>query len=151
VACVSEELVKSGFRLAHMKKNLVEWRSSCPVSSGLDILGDKWSLLIVRDLLICRTRTYSEFSLSPEKISTNILADRLIRLTSLGIIERVNAEQSARNNAYRLTKSGKELQKVLEALGNWSSINLREIHPHIVSLKDAADRYRGHINSIAQG
>ncbi|NDI00077.1 MAG: transcriptional regulator, partial [Actinobacteria bacterium] len=90
--------------MANKKASPVEWRSECPISSGLDILGDKWSLLIVRDLITYGTRTYSEFSESPERISTNILADRLKLLTALGIIERVDADRSARNNAFQLTK-----------------------------------------------
>ena len=73
--------------MAKSKKSEIEWRSECPVASGLDILGDKWSLLIVRDLIVHDTRTYSEFCEAPEKIATNILADRLKILASLGIIE----------------------------------------------------------------
>ncbi|MEI6295860.1 MAG: helix-turn-helix domain-containing protein [Actinomycetes bacterium] len=120
--------------MATKKASLVEWRSECPISSALDILGDKWSLLIVRDLITYGTRTYSEFSESPERISTNILANRLKLLTALGIIERVDADRSARNNAFQLTKSGKELRKVLEALGRWSYANMRELHPEMVSI-----------------
>ena len=60
----------------------LDWRSVCPISSGLDVLGDKWSLLIVRDLISHGTRTYSEFLESPEQVSTNILAARLRFLTS---------------------------------------------------------------------
>ena len=120
--------------MAKKKESPVEWRSECPISSGLDILGDKWSLLIVRDLISYGTRTYSEFSESPERISTNILADRLKLLTALGIIERVDADRSARNNAFQLTKSGKELRKVLEALGRWTYANIRDLHPKIVSI-----------------
>ena len=120
--------------MARKKESPVDWRSECPISSGLDILGDKWSLLIVRDLITFGTRTYSEFSESPEKISTNILADRLKLLTALGIIERVDADRSARNNAFQLTKSGKELRKVLEALARWTYANIRDLHPDIVSI-----------------
>jgi len=95
--------------VARKKESPVEWRSECPISSGLDILGDKWSLLIVRDLITYGTRTYSEFSESPERISTNILADRLKLLTALGIIERVDADRGARNNAFQpLHTSGEE-------------------------------------------
>lgn len=72
--------------------------------------------------------------MSPERISTNILADRLKLLASLGIIERVNSDRSARNNAFQLTESGKELRQVLEALGRWSFYHMREIHPKIVSI-----------------
>jgi DNA-binding HxlR family transcriptional regulator len=120
--------------VAKKKESPVEWRSECPISSGLDILGDKWSLLIVRDLISYGTRTYSEFSESPERISTNILADRLKLLATLGIIERVDADRSARNNAFQLTQSGKGLRKVLEALGRWTYANIRDLHPGIVSI-----------------
>jgi DNA-binding HxlR family transcriptional regulator len=120
--------------MTQWKKSLVEWRSECPISSGLDILGDKWSLLIVRDLVVYGTRTYTEFTEAPEKISTNILASRLKLLTDLGVIERVDVNRTARNNAFRLTKSGKELRKVLEALGKWSHANLKEFHSEMVGM-----------------
>ncbi len=113
----------------------MKWRSECPISSGLDILGDKWSLLIVRDLIVYGTRTYSEFSQSAERISTNILANRLKLLTTLGVIERVDADRVARKNAFQLTKSGKELRKVLEELGSWSHTNLKELHPTMVGME----------------
>jgi DNA-binding HxlR family transcriptional regulator len=112
----------------------LDWRSVCPISSGLDVLGDKWSLLIVRDLISHGTRTYSEFLESPEHVSTNILAARLRLLTSVGIIERTNPNAAARNNAYRLTESGKELRPVLEALGKWSQVHLKTFHNDIVGL-----------------
>ena len=110
----------------------LDWRSVCPISSGLDVLGDKWSLLIVRDLISHGTRTYSEFLESPEQVSTNILAARLRFLTSVGIIERTNPDAAARNNAYRLTKSGKALRPVLVALARWSQVHLKNIHSDIV-------------------
>jgi DNA-binding HxlR family transcriptional regulator len=114
--------------------NEMLWRSVCPISSGLDVLGDRWSLLIVRDLLVHGTRTFSEFGESPEHIATNILASRLKQLSTLGIIERSEPKRSARNNAYRLTPSGEALRPVLEALGRWSQTNLKALHPTIVTL-----------------
>jgi DNA-binding HxlR family transcriptional regulator len=113
---------------------VLDWRSVCPISSGLDVLGDKWSLLIVRDLIMHGTRTYSEFLESAEHVSTNILAARLKLLTSVGIIERTNPNAAARNNAYRLTESGKALRPVLEALGRWSQVHLKTFHHDIVGL-----------------
>ena len=112
----------------------LDWRSVCPISSGLDVLGDKWSLLIVRDLISHGTRTYSEFLESPEQVSTNILAARLRFLTSIGIIERTNPDAVARNNAYRLTKSGKALRPVLVALAKWSQVHLKNFHSDIVNV-----------------
>ena len=136
--------------MASKKASPVEWRSECPISSGLDILGDKWSLLIVRDLITYGTRTYSEFSESPERISTNILAARLKLLTALGIIERVDAERSARNNAFQLTKSGRDLRKVLEALGRWSYANMRDLHPCLLYTSPSPrDRTRSRMPSSA--
>ena len=111
----------------------VDWRSKCSIASCLDVLGDRWSLLIVRDLISHGTRTYSEFRESPEHVSTNILADRLRLLTSLGIIERTNPQAAARNNAYRLTASGLELRPVLEELGRWSQKHLKQHHSEMVN------------------
>jgi len=110
------------------------WRSVCPIASGLDIVGDKWSLLIIRDLLASGTRTYSEFAASPEGISTNILAARLKLLAELHLIEHVDPSRGARNNAYQLTESGKALRPVLEELGRWSHQYLHDRHPEMVSL-----------------
>jgi len=112
----------------------LEWRSDCPISSGLDVLGDRWSLLIVRDLLSHGTRTYSEFIESPERVSTNILAARLRLLTAVGIIERTNPDGAARNNAFQLTPTGEALRPVLEELARWSQVHLKAIHPEIVDI-----------------
>ena len=112
----------------------VDWRSLCPISSALDVLGDKWSLLIVRDLLIHGPRTYSQFLEAPEGISTNILATRLSLLTCLKLIERVHPDGTARNNAFRLTQSGAALRPVLEGLGKWAHTHLREFHADIVKI-----------------
>ncbi|MFZ9630066.1 MAG: winged helix-turn-helix transcriptional regulator [Ilumatobacteraceae bacterium] len=109
-----------------------DWRSVCSITSSLDVLGDKWSLLIVRDLVAHGTRTYSEFRESPEHVATNILAARLRFLTSIGIIERANPRGAARNNAYRLTASGEALRPVLEALGRWAQTYLRQYHEDMV-------------------
>ena len=117
-----------------MKSQEFDWRSACPISSGLDLLGDKWSLIIIRDLITHGTRTYSEFLESQEQISTNILAERLRMLTSMNLIERVDPNGAARNNAFQLTPSGAALRPTLEALGNWSQKYLKSFHPEIVSL-----------------
>ncbi len=115
-------------------KEEVDWRSVCPISSALDVLGDKWTLLIIRDLIIHRTRTYSDFLESPEHISTNILALRLKLLTCLKLIERTNPDASARNNAFKLTESGAALRPVLEGLGRWAQTHLKEFHANIVKI-----------------
>jgi DNA-binding HxlR family transcriptional regulator len=76
-----------------------EWRSCCAISSALDVLGDKWSLLIIRDLIVHGTRTFSQFLDSPEHISTNILAARLKLLSGLNLIERTDPNASASEKA----------------------------------------------------
>ena len=119
-----------------MADHKIHWRSVCPISSALDVVGDRWTMLIIRDLIIHGTRTYSEFLESPEKISTNILADRLSLLSNLKLIERIEPDAAARNNAYRLTPSGAALQPVLEGLGRWSHAHLKAFHDGIVKIPE---------------
>lgn len=97
-------------------------RSECPIASSLDILGDKWTLLVVRDLLDGKTR-FSEFERSPEAIPTNILTDRLRRLERAGIVERVTTPPSTRSR-YRITIAGRGLRPVLLALADWGNAHL---------------------------
>ena len=93
-------------------------RSACAVANSLDILGDKWSLLVVRDLLHGK-RTYGEFTDSPERIPTNILAERLKRLESAGILTRTPYQQRPVRYAYALTPKGSALGEVLLAFVRW--------------------------------
>jgi DNA-binding HxlR family transcriptional regulator len=106
-----------------------EWRSACPVACGLDVLGDKWSLLLIRDLLTHGTRTYSDFRDSPEGIATNILAARLKLLTSLDLIERVDPDRPARGNAFKLTERGAALRPTINELLRWSQNHLADLSP----------------------
>ena len=112
----------------------IHWRSVCPVCTALDVLGDKWTMLIIRDLIVHGPRTYSELLESPEHISTNILAHRLNLLVSLKLIERENPQQAARNNAYKLTESGAALRPVLEGLGRWAQTHLKNFHDEMLSM-----------------
>jgi DNA-binding HxlR family transcriptional regulator len=114
--------------------NETKWRSVCPVSSSLDVLGDKWTMLIIRDLIIHGPRTYSDFLESPEHISTNILAVRLKLLTRFKLIERTNPQATARNNAFQLTESGKALRPIVEVLARWAQTHLKEFHTEIVDV-----------------
>lgn len=93
-------------------KETIEKRSDCPISCTMDLVGDKWSLLIIRDLLYLGKSTYNEFLNSREGISTNILNDRLVKLTEVGII---TYSGSAKRKIYALTKMGLDLKPVLEA------------------------------------
>ena len=93
-------------------------RSICAVANSLDILGDKWSLLVVRDLLHGK-RTYGELADSPEGIPTNILADRLKRLESAGIVASTPYQERPVRYAYTLTPKGSALGEVLLAFVRW--------------------------------
>jgi DNA-binding HxlR family transcriptional regulator len=103
------------------KKSKTKFRSICPIASTLDLVGDKWSLLVVRDLLYGKA-TYSELASSPEKIPTNILADRLRRLEEAGLIVSSAYQERPVRFAYRLTAKGKALGDVLLALVRWGKL-----------------------------
>jgi len=98
-------------------------RSVCPVACALDLVGDKWTLLIVRDLF-CGKAYFNEFCRSPEKIATNILSDRLERLLAAGLIERVALSGSLGRESYRLTERGRSLAPVLGAIADWGLAHL---------------------------
>ena len=101
-----------------VKKGPAARRSPCPVASALDIIGDRWTLLIVRDLFYGRTR-FKDFAASPEGIPTNILSDRLERLLERRTIEQMPAADGTKRLAYRLTKKGKALGPVLKTMRDW--------------------------------
>jgi DNA-binding HxlR family transcriptional regulator len=94
-------------------------RSPCPIACSLDIFGDRWTLLIVRDLFLGRSR-FRDFSAAPEHIPTNILADRLERLREHQVIEQIPARDGTKRLAYALTRKGKSLGPVLEAMRDWA-------------------------------
>ena len=94
-------------------------RSPCPVSCSLDILGDRWTLLVVRDLMLGRSR-FKDFTSSPEGIPTNILTERLTRLVHHGIAEKVPAEQGAKRLVYQLTEKGRALKPLLIEITKWA-------------------------------
>ncbi|NBR43228.1 MAG: transcriptional regulator [Verrucomicrobia bacterium] len=125
-----------------MNSGEMKWRSACPICSALDVLGDRWTMLIVRDLIVHGPRTYSELLDSPEGIATNILADRLSLLSSLMLVERVNPDSPARNNAFRLTKGGEALRPVLEGLGKWAQVNLKNFHQDMLRMPDSPKKIK---------
>lgn len=94
-------------------------RSQCPLASALDLLGDKWSLVVVRDATVGKRR-YGDFLGSPEGIPTNILADRLKRLERLGILRKQVYQARPRRYEYLLTEKGADLLPVLQQLVHWA-------------------------------
>ena len=108
-----------------MKNN---FRSSCPIASTLDIIGDKWSLLILRDMLLHRKLTFKEFSLSDERIAPSILSSRLKLLTSYELITKQKQANNKKENIYLLTEKAIEVSSILIDLSIWGEKHLREFN-----------------------
>jgi DNA-binding HxlR family transcriptional regulator len=102
--------------LKKQAKEIIEKRSECPISCTMDLIGDKWSLLIIRDMLYLGKTSYNEFLSSQEGISTNILNDRLIKLTEDGL---VTFTGTAKRKKYELTKKGLDLKPILESIAEF--------------------------------
>ena len=102
-------------------ENMSKLRTSgCPVTFGLDIFGDRWSLLIIRDMMLHGKKTYGDFLEGGEGISTNILADRLKLLEAQGIVEKTRDPESGRSYLYNLTGKGRDLAPVVLEIILWS-------------------------------
>ena len=94
---------------------VLETRSGCPIATTLDIVGDKWSMVIVRDMLVGKKR-YGEFLTSPEGVTTNILASRLKRLEQVGLVTKTPYQENPVRFDYTLTPDGESLLPVLQAI-----------------------------------
>jgi len=108
-----------------MKK---EFRSGCPIASTLDIVGDKWSLLIIRDMLIKHKKTFKEISDSDERIAPSILSARLKLLESYKLITKHKLPENKKENIYLLTKKGIGLAPIIIEFTLWGDTNLREFN-----------------------
>jgi DNA-binding HxlR family transcriptional regulator len=106
-----------------MPRKSKQRRSVCPVACTLDVLGDKWTLLIIRDLL-CGRSSFREFMESPERIASNILSDRLERLVGSGLVETSPSPARSDHHTYRLTERGRALSPVLAAIRDWGLANI---------------------------
>lgn len=95
-------------------------RSGCPIATTLDLVGDRWSLVIVRDMLNGKRR-YGEFLDSPEKITTSVLADRLARLEASGLVERRAYQSAPVRHEYHLTEMGAALRPLLQEACRWAN------------------------------
>lgn len=98
---------------------LAKPRSVCPIAAGLDVLGDRWTLLIIRDLILHDRHRYGEFMEMEEAITTSVLADRLKRLEEHGIVEKRLYEPHPPRYEYLLTERGQDLEPVLRELIRW--------------------------------
>lgn len=104
------------------------FRSTCPISTGLDLFGDKWSLLIVRDLLYHSKRTFKDFSTSGENISSARLSDRLGKLEKQEILTKTNHPTNKKVFIYQLTQKGKDLAPIIAEFVLWGD---KYLHNHI--------------------
>ena len=95
-------------------------RSTCPISTGLDLVGDHWTLLVIRDLMFAGKRHFREFLQSEEAISSNVLADRLGALVQSGIVTKRGDPTHAQKAIYSLTEKGLELLPVIVAISAWT-------------------------------
>jgi DNA-binding HxlR family transcriptional regulator len=110
-----------------------DFRCDCPFTSALDILGDKWMLVIVKQILIEGKETFKDFTESEEAIATNILSTKLKLLEEMGIIIKTKRPNNKKTNLYLLTDKGLALTPILVELAIWSDSYLRDIHPTIVN------------------
>lgn len=101
-------------------------RSSCPVACALDLVGDRWTFLIIRDLLAEKCR-YGEILASPEGMPSNLLVERLRRLEAAGIIERKQYQSNPPRYSYHLTAAGMELTPALGVIAKWGLRHLRDV------------------------
>ncbi len=104
--------------MSSVKQDIEFARSKCAVASTLDIVGDKWSLLVIRDLFAGKS-TYGELLAAAERVPTNILADRLKRLEEAGIVEKKAYQQRPVRFAYSLTQKGRDMGEILIAIVRW--------------------------------
>jgi DNA-binding HxlR family transcriptional regulator len=102
-------------------KRTTRRRSGCPLNVSVEVLGDRWSLLIIRDMMLRGFRTYKEFLQSYEGIATNMLADRLRKLLAYGIITTERDPSDGRKTIYRLTRKGIDLAPVLTEMVLWAA------------------------------
>ncbi len=105
-----------------------KFRSGCPLSSALDVVGDKWSLLIIRDMLINHKKTFKEISDSHERIAPSILSARLKLLESYKLISKRKLPENRKENIYLLTEKGIRLTPIIIEFSLWGDTNMREFN-----------------------
>ncbi|MEZ0244627.1 MAG: winged helix-turn-helix transcriptional regulator [Sphingomonas sp.] len=98
----------------------IEFRSGCPIATTLDLVGDRWTLVLLRDMLNGKSR-FSDFLASPERITTNVLTDRLTRMEAAGLVEKKRYAERPKRYAYSLTQMGGDLRPVVQAMCRWAN------------------------------
>lgn len=128
-------------------------RSGCPISIGLEVFGDPWTLLVVRDLMFKGLRTFKEFQAGGEGIASNILTDRLERLEAAGIVSRTADPSDRRRVIYGLTPKGADLAGVLIEMVLWSARHERTDAPpaEVREMRDHRERVIAGIRKMWDG
>lgn len=132
---------------------MTNFRCDCPITSALDVLGDKWALVIVKQLLIEDKITFKDLSESDESIASNILSSKLKWLEQHGIISKRKPPHNHKTNWYVLTEEGLALTPVIIELVLWSDTYLRDVHPEMQSNETLAQikkDKKGMIDKIQQ-
>ena len=120
-----------------VKTNNLKIRSKCPLSCSLDIFGDKWSLLILRDMIFEKKNTFKDFISSEEKIASNILSSRLKKLERFGLISKNSNIQNRKARIYKLTDSGLELIPTILEITIWGKNNIKIFNQKYQNLLDS--------------
>ncbi|MDA0996611.1 MAG: helix-turn-helix domain-containing protein [Proteobacteria bacterium] len=113
-------------------------QTGCPVAFGLDTFGDRWSFLVLREMMLKGKKTYGEFLGMNEEIATNVLADRLRHLENEGIITKSRDPENRRSNIYALTDKGRDLASVFVEIILWSG----KYDRRTIALKEAVDKIK---------
>jgi DNA-binding HxlR family transcriptional regulator len=124
-----------------------KFRCNCPITSALDIVGGKWSLVIIKQMLLQDCRTFKDFSESTEAIAPNILSARLKTLEKLKFIKKKKIPRNKKTNIYILTQNGLSLTPIIVELALWSDHNLRPIH-HEMDLHPLLDDMNQNKNEV---
>ena len=121
------------------------FRCNCPVTSALDIVGDKWTLVIIKLMLLEQKKTFKEFSESDESIAPSILSNRLKALKKIGFVVKVKPPDNKKTNHYFLTEKALSLTPVIMELALWSHHNIKPIvDPNILAVIDVKDKNKLH-------
>lgn len=109
----------------------IKFRCDCPATCALDLVGDKWTLVIIKQMLIEDKKTFKDFSESDEAIASNILSSRLKMLEECNIIRKEKLPNNKKTNIYVLTEMGLGLTPTIVELILWSDENVRQLHPEM--------------------
>lgn len=113
-----------------------QFRCNCPITSAIDILGDKWTLVIIKQMLLQGKRTFKDFTESEEAIATNILASRMKKLTKLELVSKAKLPTNNKSVYYLLTNKGLSLAPIIIEMALWSEENLNHLNENMVKPKE---------------